>query len=138
MKRWKSWDCHDCGIKEGQIHKEGCDMERCPFCGGQLISCSCCYDKLGIDVSEGAWAYEHGLTEAQERIWLEMLERQGRIPYILVPNLCGLCGEQWPEMFDVSDKEWEKYVIPPLQAKTLCRECYDELKNLFPNGWKST
>ena len=39
--------CHDCGAKEGELHKYGCDMERCPFCGGQLFSCNCAYEKLG-------------------------------------------------------------------------------------------
>jgi hypothetical protein len=35
--------CHDCGIlnKKGNIHHNGCDMERCPKCKGQLISCDC-------------------------------------------------------------------------------------------------
>jgi len=35
--------CHDCGIvnKEGNFHHFGCDIERCPKCGGQLISCDC-------------------------------------------------------------------------------------------------
>lgn len=35
--------CHDCGIKNkaGNIHHFGCDMERCPKCGGQLITCGC-------------------------------------------------------------------------------------------------
>lgn len=33
--------CHDCGATFGQYHTEGCDMERCPCCGGQLISCDC-------------------------------------------------------------------------------------------------
>lgn len=35
--------CHDCGIvnKKGNIHHSGCDMERCPVCKGQLISCNC-------------------------------------------------------------------------------------------------
>src|SRR5665647_411105 len=33
--------CHDCGVSEGEIHEYGCDMEVCPFCGGQLISCDC-------------------------------------------------------------------------------------------------
>jgi predicted Zn-ribbon and HTH transcriptional regulator len=35
--------CHDCGIvnKKGNLHHFGCDMERCPKCRGQLISCNC-------------------------------------------------------------------------------------------------
>ena len=111
MKKWISWDCHDCGVKEGEIHQEGCDMERCPNCDGQLIGCECfegTYSKLPF-----------------------------RIPYILTPILCGLCGEQWSEMFNVPDKEWDKYVIPSLQAESLCKECYNELKRIFPKGWKN-
>lgn len=137
VKRWKGWDCHDCGAKEGELHERGCDMEGCPFCGRQLLSCCCCYEKLGIDVSEGTWAYSHGLTDVQSEQWLEMLEDKGRIPYILIPNFCGLCGQQWPEEFDVPDEEWRKYVIPELQEEALCLECYEELKVIFPNGWKS-
>jgi hypothetical protein len=33
--------CHDCNIEVGGLHHPGCDMERCPRCGGQLISCNC-------------------------------------------------------------------------------------------------
>jgi len=35
--------CHDCNIvnKKGNIHHFGCDVERCPKCGKQLISCDC-------------------------------------------------------------------------------------------------
>lgn len=40
--------CHDCGIVNGNIHHFGCDMERCPRCKGQIISCSC---KKGVVLS---------------------------------------------------------------------------------------
>lgn len=35
--------CHDCNIenKKGNYHHFGCDVERCPRCKGQLISCNC-------------------------------------------------------------------------------------------------
>ena len=33
--------CHDCNIKHGGYHHPGCDVERCPRCEGQLISCGC-------------------------------------------------------------------------------------------------
>lgn len=31
--------CHDCGCKPGKLHHLGCDMEECPVCHGQLLSC---------------------------------------------------------------------------------------------------
>lgn len=33
--------CHDCGASVGEPHHVGCDVERCPRCEGQLISCDC-------------------------------------------------------------------------------------------------
>jgi hypothetical protein len=33
--------CHDCAVVKGQFHVAGCDVERCPLCGGQLIGCEC-------------------------------------------------------------------------------------------------
>ena len=33
--------CHECGARPGHYHHVGCDAERCPVCGGQLISCDC-------------------------------------------------------------------------------------------------
>lgn len=36
--------CHDCNVAVGGYHHPGCDMERCPRCQGQLISCGCLDD----------------------------------------------------------------------------------------------
>ena len=36
--------CGDCGMARGQLHQIGCDLEPCPRCGCQAISCDCFYD----------------------------------------------------------------------------------------------
>ena len=33
--------CPDCNVKVGHTHHWGCDVERCPVCKNQLISCEC-------------------------------------------------------------------------------------------------
>jgi hypothetical protein len=33
--------CHDCGVFPGGVHHFGCDVERCPRCHRQLITCGC-------------------------------------------------------------------------------------------------
>lgn len=40
--------CHSCNIlnKEGNYHHFGCDMEKCPRCKKQLISCNCFIEEI--------------------------------------------------------------------------------------------
>lgn len=42
--------CHDCGVTELRYHHPGCDMEICPECMGQLISCPCEVDEDDIKI----------------------------------------------------------------------------------------
>ena len=48
VRGWKADRCGDCGVPPGGFHHRGCDMEECPRCRGQLISCGC-------DVSESPY-----------------------------------------------------------------------------------
>jgi hypothetical protein len=36
--------CGDCGVDKGELHVIGCDVECCPSCGDQVISCDCDFD----------------------------------------------------------------------------------------------
>jgi len=71
--------CGDCHALEGENHELGCDLEQCPFCGGQLISCDCCYEILNIDGR---------LTPEQRMQWERTLNDKGRVPFIMYPNMC--------------------------------------------------
>lgn len=104
--------CHDCGVKQGELHEPGCDMELCPRCLGQALSCAC-----------GDNARYHD-----------------RIPYLVEPNQCALCSVLWPELEMILDEEWERIVPPTLQRKVLCRKCLGSLRKLWAlrgrRGWR--
>jgi len=41
--------CGDCAAKPGGFHHPGCDVQRCPLCEGQMMSCDCRFDEDGSD-----------------------------------------------------------------------------------------
>lgn len=41
--------CPDCAVALGEMHIPGCDLETCPRCGRQAISCDCIYAFCGMD-----------------------------------------------------------------------------------------
>ena len=72
--------CHDCKVAPGGFHHPGCDVERCPRCEGQLLSCGCL---ASMDESN------------------EMTENaDDESPFIVqqllhVPSGCGNCGHHY-------------------------------------------
>jgi hypothetical protein len=116
--------CGDCGAKEGDLHQWGCDMEPCPFCGGQLLSCDCAEKRLG----QSKGLQKNNLTEKR---WMTILNKKGRVPFILYPNICAKCGVLWPEMFMVPDHEWKRYIQKDKRHQIICRRCYDHIVALI-------
>jgi len=127
--------CHDCGVEEGELHYYGCDSERCPFCGGQLISCSCRYIKLGFPYDWNAPncglplnIFKNGLTPGLKERWENILNKKGRVPFIYYPIVCAKCGVVNPDLFKVPTKEWNHYIEKGERKKVICRDCYDFIK----------
>ncbi len=95
--RWRtSGDrCGDCGVTRGGWHPPGCDLQRCPACGGQLMSCGCRFDEDGSDAS-------HSLVEPlgvdgngllTERMWLgehEVIIHRGDVPETDITTVHGI------------------------------------------------
>lgn len=53
--------CHDCGVHVGGYHHFGCDWERCPRCGGQMISCGCADGEVHLvsRIPDESWLQDH-------------------------------------------------------------------------------
>jgi hypothetical protein len=52
-RRWRMRRCGDCGVERGGYHHPGCDIEQCPDCLGQAISCWCSDDETDAFEEDG-------------------------------------------------------------------------------------
>jgi hypothetical protein len=67
----KSKSCPDCGVQPGSLHRPGCDLEQCPNCGRQSISCGCTNDQIVVRLPwPGEWP---GVLECRAFAWYAKL-----------------------------------------------------------------
>ncbi|MBY0527799.1 MAG: hypothetical protein K2R98_30660 [Gemmataceae bacterium] len=110
----KNRECPDCGVQIGELHRLKCDVEPCPYCGQQLLSCEHFFLGTGApppDSDRIPWSGEWpGVAEAREFGWYSRRNPDGPgwVPCQqgepgASPDLCRLCTEaRW----DRNQKRW--------------------------------
>lgn len=58
--------CGDCGVGKGEFHVPGCDVERCPSCGTQMIACECSSSGMPNKPARPFSKREQGIVEARK------------------------------------------------------------------------
>jgi len=90
-KRHMIETCPDCGVRNGEPHDLFCTKERCPFCGGQLITCGCIRSVLKLSDEEKQALGEYiddsipPLSDIMQQ-WREALDSKGRVPFQAFPD----------------------------------------------------
>jgi hypothetical protein len=105
-----------CGAREGQLHRLGCQYERCTECGRQSLYCDCPDD----------------VRVARERV-----------PYFHIGwHLhCARCDAPFPEFFHVADEAWGFYILRlgvtdkhGARDQLLCVDCFRLIARLTDGG----
>lgn len=94
-------NCLDCGVKPGERHRHGCDVQRCPFCGSQLLTCNCVYKVNGMDPDyleeQHPEIYNEGATEEMWAKFDVEVEKKGGYE---------LWDGEWPGVAECRKRGW--------------------------------
>lgn len=90
-------NCPDCDAKPGEKHRHGCDVERCPCCGFQLLTCSSCVFELNNFEPED----DEDPTDEMYEHWDEVWDAK-RLPWNGI----------WPGESECIEYDWWARFIP--------------------------
>ena len=116
--------CGDCGAVTGHYHHVGCDLERCPVCEGQLLSCGC----------NDADNLYHTIRNGRPTSYSELEEQaaQNLIPIILKENGNKNPADLWFRYIFVSTSEFkDAFAIYQITKVTAT---YCDMKAVFISG----
>ena len=124
--------CGDCGVLRGGWHHPGCDLQRCPACGRQLMSCGCRFDEDGFDVGlslvEPLGVDSNGLLT--ERMWLgdqEVVIHRDDVPETDLTTVNGIrCTTALRTVIDLAPE------VCAADLKVMVRDCLE--RGLFTVG----
>jgi hypothetical protein len=93
--------CPDCGVKVGEKHIHGCDVERCPLCDGQLIGCLCIYTVNGMNPAtletDHPTIYNEGATDAMWAAFDAEVEKRSEFQ---------VWTGEWPGVAECRERGW--------------------------------
>jgi hypothetical protein len=71
-------NCPDCQARPGELHAAGCDVEQCPYCGLQLISCGHAVPRDDRLAWTGRWPGEQECE--QYHLFARLVPGKGWVP----------------------------------------------------------
>jgi hypothetical protein len=128
--------CRDCGVARGGWHHLGCDLQRCPACGQQMMSCGCRFDEDEPDASElrGEPLGVDGNGLLMERIWIgdqEVIIHRDDVPESDLTTVQGIrCTTPLRTAIDVAPE------VEPSHLVEMVNDCLERGLFTLETAWQ--
>ena len=130
--------CGDCGCFRGGWHHPGCDIQQCPACGGQLLSCGCRFDEDGPGrrarrpIVEPLGVDGNGLLT--ERMWLgdqEVIIHRDEVPESDITTVQGIrCTTALRTVIDMAPE------ISTSELEDMLRQSFERKLFTVEEAWR--